>query len=386
VIPSRNTQFAGIKNNTLNPLPGRYIAPWALSNECCYYDKGSNKYDLSQWNQTYFDRLTDFMEQAASRDIIVNFALFCVFYNNDVWGYSPLNASNNINNVGMNATMYDANTMEHPEINDVQKRFVQKLVTVLNDYDNLFYELVNEPYQPGYASAEFQEFVAATIVETEATLPKKHLIAQGIANVQQKIVKPNSNVSIFNFHYSIPDNVVLNYHLNKPIADDETGFNGPDDAPYREQGWRFILGGGSTYDNLDYSFTVGHEDGSAGPGLGPGSGSPTLRQSLSVLNNFIHQFDFIKMAPNDSLVQDLPPMLNATVLAEVGVQYAIYFNGLNQTVCSLALPSGKYVGEWVDVQTGKVVQTDILSGGGNVKLRSPPYSTSDIAYRVSPSN
>ena len=47
--------------------------------------------------------------------------------------------------------------------------------------------------------------------------------------------------------------------------------NDPQDHPYRIQAWDFILAGGAHYNHLDYSFTVGHEDGTfAFPKTQPG--------------------------------------------------------------------------------------------------------------------
>ena len=62
-----------------------------------------------------------------------------------------------------------------------------------------------------------------------------------------------------------------NARLNKAIGDDETGFRGTADRPYRTEGWAFLLAGGSVYSNLDYSFTPDHEDGTAA-GRGPHAG------------------------------------------------------------------------------------------------------------------
>ncbi len=45
------------------------------------------------------------------------------------------------------------------------------------------------------------------------------------------------------------------------IGNNETGFKGTADTPYRIQAWDFLMAGGALYNNLDYSFTVGHERG-----------------------------------------------------------------------------------------------------------------------------
>ena len=41
-----------------------------------------------------------------------------------------------------------------------------------------------------------------------------------------------------------------------------------------------MLAGGSVFDGLDYSFIVGHEDGTDTEPNGPGGGSPELRKEL----------------------------------------------------------------------------------------------------------
>ena len=50
----------GITDNTLAPLPNRYICPWARSSTPGYAH-GGNKFDLKAWDEEYFKRLKDFM-------------------------------------------------------------------------------------------------------------------------------------------------------------------------------------------------------------------------------------------------------------------------------------------------------------------------------------
>ena len=95
-------------------------------------------------------------------------------------------------------------------------------------------------------------------------LPRKHLLAQNIANEKAKIDRPNFAVSIFNFHYATPPaTVAMNYGLGKVIGDDETGFRGVADRPYRIEAWDFLVAGGAIFDHLDYSYTIDHENGTA---------------------------------------------------------------------------------------------------------------------------
>jgi len=78
----------GIQGNTLAPLPNRFISPWARSGKAGYFD-GGNRFDLSQWDEAYFRRLKDFLGEAGKRDIVVEYVLFCPFYDDNLWKADP---------------------------------------------------------------------------------------------------------------------------------------------------------------------------------------------------------------------------------------------------------------------------------------------------------
>src|SRR5262249_25684699 len=139
--------------------------------------------------------------------------------------------------------------------------------------------ICNEPYFGG-VTLDWQRHIAATITKEESSLKARHLISQNIANFKDKIKNPDPAVSIFNFHYATPpETVALNYGLNKVIGDNETGFRGTNDSQYRMEGWDFLVAGGGLFNNLDYSFTADHEDGTfIYPQTQPGGGSTVLRR------------------------------------------------------------------------------------------------------------
>lgn len=369
-----------IEDNTLAPAEGRLICPWARS-EKPGYPNGGNKFDLAEWDKAYFKRLRDFVREADERGVVVELVLFCPFYKDDMWKLSPMNAANNVNGIGtMERT--DVYTLKYPRLLSVQEAMVRKIVGELKDFDNLYYEICNEPYFGG-VTLEWQAHIARTIADAEADIEAKHLIAQNIANKQEKIIDPNPLVSIFNFHYAKPPNAVAdNYGLNKVIGDDETGFAGSEPGPYRREGWDFIIAGGSVYDNLDYSFTVGHEDGTAKINA-PGSGGPVLHKQLKILADFINGFDFVKMGPDNSVIKGgIPNKATARALIEKGRAYAIYVNGGSQANLVLDLPKGRYKAEWINTRTGTIDgKLTLEHTGGDRMLNSPGYED-DIALRV----
>jgi hypothetical protein len=356
-----------IERNTLAPGENKFIAPWARSSTPGY-PNGGNKFDLSKWDEKYFARLKDFMTEADKNGVIVEMNLFCPFYEDSQWKLSPQNAANNINNVG-NVPRTNVYTLDkHGGLLKIHEAMTKKIVTELNEFDNLYYEICNEPYFGG-VTLDWQHHIAQVIAETERRLPKKHLISRNVANGSAKIDKTHPAVNVYNFHYAFPpDTIAQNFQLNKPIGDNETGFRGTNDLPYRVEAWSFTLAGGALYNNLDYSFVAGHEDGTfVYPASQPGGGNPAFRNQLRTLREFINSFDFIHMKPDTSIVKSgLPKDHRAYVLAKTGEAYAIYIapplkeknpspSDLRPLKMNLEvnLAPGTYVIEYLNPVTGK---------------------------------
>ena len=368
-----------IKSNTLAPLSDRFICPWARSSEPGY-PNGGNKFDLTKWDENYFKRLKDFVKQAGNRDVVVEMNLFCPMYEESQWKLSPQNAANNVNGVG-NVARTNVYTLDkNGGLLAVQETLTRKIVTELNEFDNVYYEICNEPYFGG-VTMEWQHRIADVIVETEKSLPNKHLISQNIANGSKKIEKPHPAISIFNFHYASPPKATAeNYWLNKVIGDNETGFKGTNDTHYRMEAWEFILNGGALYNNLDYSFVVGHERGDfVYPKTQPGGGNPEFRRQMTVLRDFINGFDFIRMKPTKEFINSgQPEKMHTHGLAESGKQYAAYFfdpsNAAPQTMAlTLLLPPGDYRAEWADPISGKTTKRERMQSPGAITIHSPEF-------------
>ncbi len=379
----------GITDNTL--APRRYLAPWMRGTTSGAAD-GGNKFNLDEFNPEYFVRLREFVLQASQRNIVVEFVLFCPFYDDRLWAVNPMNATNNVNSVGY-CDRQEVYTLLHKDLLGVHEAFVRKAVLSLNEFDNIYFEICNEPYFGGVRE-DWQAHIAGIIAETESRLPNRHLIAQNIANGRRKIDKPDPKVSIFNFHYATPpDTVAENYGLNRVLSDDETGFRGRGDALYRTEGWDFIIAGGGIYSSLDYSFTPPHPDGTFAGYKSPGGGSRELRRQLRILKDFIHGFDFIRMEPHNEVIEGgavraslsgVPAQAKVTVrvLAEPGKAYAVYLLGGDGAELTVKLPAGNYVAEWIDTGSGKLTGAEqFLHTGGTRKLAAPPYKD-DTALRI----
>ncbi len=362
-----------IKDNTLAPRPGRFACPWAIVGE----PGKPERFDLDKYDDAYFRRLKAFVADAGDRGIVVEYTLFCPLYDDSLWAVNPMNARNNANGVG-NCPREEVYTLKHPDLLGKQLAFVDRAVKELAGFDNLVFEICNEPYFGG-VTIPWQKRVAEAIVEAERDRPGKHLIAQNVANGKAKVEPAHPDVGLFNFHYATPpDTIAMNANIRAAIGDDETGFRGTADLPYRVEAWEFLLAGGSTYDNLDYSFTTAHEDGTEPvKDPTPGGGGPALRSQLATLKTFLEGFDFLHMAPDVEAAKRVKGA-SARVLSKKGGQYAVYLRGGPAATITLALPPGKYRFEWLDPKTGHAGPSGTIEGGNDVTLEAPKFSE-DIA-------
>jgi len=379
----------GIVKNTLAPARERYICPWARSSEPGYA-YGGNKFDLSIWDEQYFSRLKDFVQESSKRNVIVELDLFSNYYDTLQWKMSPLYIKNNVNGIGNIKDQKEILSLRHTEILKIQENMVRKIMSELKNFDNLYYEVCNEPYfGDTIALREWEKHMTGVVVDAQKGFSQNHLISNNIANNYRLIPENLDGVSIYNFHYARPPvTVAMNYHLNKVIGDNETGFDGIKDSKYRIEAWDFILAGGGLFNNLDYSFTAGNEDGSFAVRDGePGGGGKMLRSQFKILADFMKGIDFINMSPLKSGLIRFPEKTDISfqALAKSDQVIAIYFHRKDtMSRCStfeIDLSAGSY-NLWVDTKTGTEYDAELKAHPGGWAIINSPVYTEDIALKL----
>lgn len=394
----------GIQNNTLAPEKNKIITPWGI---VVNGHTGTREYDLSSWNDAYFERLKDFMSVAAEHDIIVELTLFSSIYRNEHWDICPQNPANNINMTG-ELSRFDAQTLNNGDLLAYQIALVRKMVNELNEYDNLFFEIQNEPwsdhtipvynivnkdelrandwtFKADFAAEEslaWQEKIATEIAEEEKRLAKKHLIAQNYTNFKAPIPKVSDHISIINFHYAWPEAAVWNYHYDKVLGFDESGFAGSGDQVYRRQAWQFMLSGGGLFNSLDYSFFVGHEDG-LGENNAPGGGSKALRFQLKILSDFLHGFYLPKLHPDQSCIKSSPGLISY-VLSDKNRAYAVYLRaiGTDKALLKLETGDGNFLVQTLNTTTGSYSKPLIITSMDNVLTIDVEIPDGELAIKI----
>jgi hypothetical protein len=171
------------------------------------------------------------------------------------------------------------------------------------------------------------------------------------------------------------------------------------------------VAGGALYNNLDFSFTAGHERGDfADKPYTPGGGSAELRRQLRVLHDFFGALPVTKMAPANEII--LPGSnlegASARALAQPGNVYVVYLHHghvlpevdakentgpqyvvdahAHQAKLFLAVPRGSYDVIWMDTKTGRYSKRDdVAHSGGTLMLDGPPYAE-DITLRLDAEN
>lgn len=397
----------GIEKNTLAPDPGKALLPWKRSKEtgaAC----GGNKFDLDQWDNNYFDRLKAFVNAASERGIIVEVTLFSSIYG--YWDIQVWNPDNNIN-IKAEISKKAVQTLENGPILKYQGLFVRKIVRELNQFGNVIFEIQNEPWadhpvkvtqKSEYINSQdfrdnsvewrnnvdiadsmslnWQKKIAEIITDEEGKLKNRHLISQNFCNFYYPVTDVDPLVSIMNFHYDYPVVVEQNFSFDRVIAFDESGFAGSEDLTYRKQAWNFMIAGGGLFNNLDYSFAVGFENGTA-INKAPGGGSTMLRKQLKILSDFLNSFNFVNMQPDRDVILQAPGAF-ARALSDRTRQFAIYIYDGSQCNLKLKLDPGKYLAEWLGTTNGSILKRESFNHmGGSLVLESPDYPD-DIALKI----
>lgn len=408
IYPGAYLEIEGmfIENNTLAPGQDALIVPWSRSSVPGYAG-GGNKFDLSKWDEKYFRRLKDFLTQAAARDIIVEICFFNCQYP-ETRKYSPLYSDCNIQGIGK-CDYADFQTLKEETLVKAQEVYIRKIVQESNEFDNVIFEICDEPTLHGTPSKLASEWIGRmvdVIIATELPMPKKHLIAQQLEigvdfSRDERVQVIVSQYVLYVSARQIGGMMALDceYSSNKPIELNETAYfpiwyEGDRIASSRIEAWEFIIGGGAGFNQLNGYFTA----------VDPCGNSPeneAVLKGLQNLRKFMNLFDYVKMTRSkDFIKKSADNNTNMNGIAETGKQYALYIHhgylglgyrepfsyiaaqGNYKADITLDLPQGEYTVEWYDPAEMRLILSEKLSHEyGKVNLSGPEY-TMDIALKI----
>jgi hypothetical protein len=416
--------------STRNPSsPGKpespdYISPFVRSGPGKALD-GEPIYDLDQWNPEYFERLHHFLEVASKDGIVVELTIFSNTYANDVWALNPLRTENNKQHVGA-VDWQDYNSLKNPELVRRQSAYARKIIEETSGYDNVYYEICNEPGGgfPGHASAAdvdaWQEEMARVLRDEMRRLNHPHLLSgqqaftygkknsfpmdatfasktfdivndhplpntlfdghvYEMGNFMSKELMLDQVASFCRATDSSPKPVVLDEDNTASIYRDMTGW-----TIHRKRAWTALLSG-CHYDYIDFSITVGSERGTA-------ASQKAIRPWMEHLSEFMTSFDFIHSQLTPGWVASYPQHLIASGLSVSQRDYVAYLGDSREVGdpavgeaisgnVSLSLPPGVYDVRLYSPVTGEYSPAIEVTGGGKSSLALPPFKE-DIVLRA----
>ncbi len=407
-----------LAGNPLGPRPGRQILPWGKSSQTGAHPslaepgQPSLKFDLDRWNPAYFERLRDYLEFARQKGIVVEVAFFNGMYA-DCWPLMPMYHDNNIQGVGQyeasECGLFTTMDPKNLAVARYQKAYVAKIAAELNSFDNLIFDLCDEPSLQGRPDGSIVTLPDSQVVpwlnamkeaflEAEASLPKKHILGQTVQNLSPDLsVEPWCSWLPTEYVRAAGLAIDKDYGAGKPIVDVESDYFGYGLAkPYtvddvRIEGWWFMMRGGAGFINLNGEYFRGHETG------GKDTRAFIVPQKR-ILKEFFDSLDLAGMTRFTEFV-GVPADAFAGAIAERGQEYALYiFHGTNdgkwgahfiartgsyhETITLKSVPAGRYRLKWIDPATGRPRAAHVVEwAGGDFTVTTPVYSL-DVALHM----
>jgi uncharacterized protein DUF6298/cellulase (glycosyl hydrolase family 5) len=420
----REQQSSRNPSSPCKPESPDFIAPFPRTGPGKAMD-GEPIYDLDQWNPEYFDRLHRFLEAASKRGIVVELTVFSNSYADGVWALNPFRAENNKQKVGR-IGWQEYISLRDPELARRQAEFARKIIQEASQYDNVYYEICNEPGGgiPGHVTLEeidaWQERMAQVMREELRRLNRPRLIAgQQAFTYSPKFRFPLDQTysgkvfDIVNVH-PLPDTDLRGrlYQLgafmskdlklsemrdfsvkawaeSKPTVMDEDNAASLYRDPvgwtiHRKRAWTSLLSG-AHYDYIDFSITVGNEAGTPASRRG-------IRAWMQHLSEFMASFDFVHARPAADWIQGLPEQVVASGMAVANRDYAVYLADAREVADSklgqpisgkiaLMLPAGRFLVRLYSPVSGEYSPGILVEGSERFELQLPPF-THDLVIRA----
>jgi hypothetical protein len=151
--------------------------PWRRTGPGLAAD-GRPKFDLTRFDDEYFDRLRTRVQAARERGIYTAVMLFegwGLQFSPDAWRAHPMHPDNNINDINGDldgdGKGLEVHTGQSEAVTQLQRAYVRHVIDTLNDLDNVLYEISNENHPP---STAWQYEMIRFIHAYEATKPHQH--------------------------------------------------------------------------------------------------------------------------------------------------------------------------------------------------------------------
>ena len=353
------------------PLPYARTGPGAARD-------GKPKFDVTRFDEAYFDRLYARVFAAGERGIYVAVMLFQGFSVEqkgtkgvdpklgNAWDGHPFCGENNINAVNGDADGdgegTEVHTLKIPTITALQEAYVRKVIDTLGDLDNVLWEISNESHAD---SVEWQYHMIRFIKEYEATKPQQHPVGMTGAPIQ--------NPALFEGPADWVSPVGKQFLNDPPPADGSKVIIVDTDhiAPwgYDPSGpWKNLLRGNHFI--LMDSYVDFRIDSPAKPKaeLDP------IRQAMGHARKLAWAVNLAAMVPRRELAS------TGYCLAEPGAEYVAYQPDPKGKPFTVKLEPGTYSAEWIHPVEGTVTAAEAVDSKGDLQPFKPPFDDQAVLH------
>jgi len=370
--------------------------PWKRTGPGLATD-GEPKFDLTKFNQAWFDRVRARIIAAHDRGIYVSIMLFQGYAwehcRSDVDGF-PYDGRNNINAVDAGPAG-GAATLNSPAVTAAQEAFVRKVIDTVNDLDNVLYEIANEAHN--YSTA-WQYHMIDFIHAYERTKPKQHPVGMTSHFIG---MGPLEELKASAADWISPSCKTGGYIDNPPaatgdkvvIVDSDHGYTWKplkEHGPARHQIWvwkNFLRGNQLLFMDPYLARTEGEASGRNNPG-GANPAEPyfgqtpdpyweTIRIALGRARMYAEKIDLAAAIPHNELAS------TTYCLAHPGTEYLVYNPGPAGEF-SVTLTGGVYALEWYNPTTGKAAGTERLDVRDGSHTFTAPFAGDAVLHLKKP--
>jgi len=346
-----------------------------------YANDGGLKFDLTQLDQRYYDRMRSRIIIARNNGIYVSVMLFAGFewqFETNPKDGNPFQGSNNINTLSCPATCPTDNSLMPKAVWSYEQAYIRKVVDTVNDLDNVLYEVSNEAGGP--YSNSWQASLISFIKQYEATKAKQHPVGMTFQ------YRGGSDSTLYNsgadwvspvarFPYGDVSKVIIN--------DTDHSYAWPDmkhdgKAAQRRWVWKnFTLGNNVAF--MDPYLVIwpsrnAPAGSTADPHIGakPDSYWEVIRDAMGSTLTYANRMNLVAMTPQ--------PNLSSTqyCLASPGIEYLVYQPSAG--TFSLDVLAGKYEYEWLDPSTNRIRSSGSVSVSGGKHSLTPPFNGDAVLY------
>jgi hypothetical protein len=421
----REQQSARNPSSPCKPESPDFVTPWPRTGPGNAID-GEPRYDLDQWNPEYFDRLHRFLSRASKAGVVVELTLFSNTYGDGVWALNPLRAENNRQGIGK-LPWFEYNTLHNEALLERQLAYARKILEETSRYDNVYYEICNEPggnADPHASVADvdaWQERIAQFVRDELAHLHRPHLVfgSQAFsyrpafrqeldASFTQKTfdavdVHPLPGMTLAGKDFMLGNFMSKQLMLRnfrdfcrasqafaKPCVPDEDNAASMYRDPvgwtiHRKRAWTALFSQ-CHYDYIDFSITVGSETGTR-------LSNQMIRTWMKHLSDFMQTIDFVHARPVSDWIIDEPQHVVCTALALPDCGYVAYFADDREVTdptagrairgnASVRIPPGSYQARFYSPTSGISSPAVGIRGGDTAVAIELPAFEHDTVLEV----